>query len=403
MGDQAAPTAADDPKVNAAHVGPCQNTPRTRGRFVELFLVLTSLVALPEAAQAQAFQQIAASQARPDAGSLQQQIDRERMPILPRETVRVRPVEAPAMKPSVGMTITVSAFHFAGNTLLSTDELAPAVAAYLNRPLNFDELQKAAASIANVYREAGWIVRTYLPEQDITEGNVTIQIVEAVFGGVQLEGAKPTRGSFERVVEMIEAQQKRGELLNADALDRALLIAGDQPDVTVSGTLGQGGDSHATNLIVKLSDKPMSSGEVNVDNNGSRSTGSKRGTANLVVNAPFGFGEQISVNVFHTLDSANPSRDGSDYGRLAVSLPIGLDGWRAGINGSYFAYNLIAPEFLALSASGTSATIGLDTNYPLIRARQRNLYVSGNFDHKMFDNQSLGAVTLMTPLDLIAL
>jgi len=346
---------------------------------------------------------LAYAQAHPDAGSLQQQIERERKPTLPREAAPARPVEVPAMKPPPGLSVTVSSFRFAGNTLLSADELAPVVAEYLNRPLGFDDLQKAAAAIANAYREAGWIVRTYLPQQDITEGIVTIQIVEAVFGGVRLDGAPPERGSFARVVEIIEAQQKPGDHLNADALDRALLIAGDQPDLAVAGTLGQGKERGATDLLVKLTDKPLLTGEINADNSGSRSTGRERGTANLSLNAPLGFGETITGNVIHTMDTADLSRDGSDYGRLAVSLPLGLDGWRAGINGSYLAYNLITPDFLPLNAYGDSATIGVDTVYPLVRARQRNLYVMGNYDHKTFDNRSLGAVTTRYVIDAVTL
>lgn len=344
---------------------------------------------------------LAAAPPRPDAGSLQQQIDRERIPSLPPKAIPEAPAPAPAMKPPAGMTVTVTAFHFAGNTLLTSEQLAPAVTEFLNRPLDFAELQKAAAAVANAYREAGWVVRTYLPEQDIKDGVVTIQVVEAVFGGVRLEGGKPVRGDLSRVNAFIEAQQKPGEPVSSEALDRALLIAGDQPDVAVSGTLAEGTQNRTTDLLVKLTDKPMLTGEATLENNGSRSTGPERATGNFSLNSPFGFGEQISANVIHTMDSADATRDGSDYGRLALGLPIGLDGWRMGVNGSYLAYNLIAPQFTSLNANGTSATVGLETSYPLVRSKLHNLYVSGNIDHKTFDNRSLGAVTSHYDIDAL--
>ena len=230
------------------------------GALVALIL-MTLVVGTAQAQTAGALFQMAAQQARPDAGSLQQQIDRERMPALPPKALPEAATPVPAMKPPVGLSVTVKAFRFSGNSLLKADQLAPAVAEFLDRPLDFAELQKAAAAVANVYREAGWIVRTYLPEQDIKDGIVTIQIVEAVFGRVILEGAKPVRGDLDRVIAIIEAQQPPGAPLSAEALDRALLIAGDQPDVAVSGTLGEGTADRATDLLIKLTDKPLLTGE----------------------------------------------------------------------------------------------------------------------------------------------
>ncbi len=168
------------------------------------------------------FCQEAQAQVRPDAGAMQQQIDRERQQALPPKSGLERPAEPPAMRPPGGVTVNVTTFRFAGNTLLRSEQLSPVVEGYLNRPLDFAELQKAAADVAAAFREAGWIARAYLPRQDITSGTVTIQIVEAVFGGMRLEGPKPSRESSYHVMDMIEAQQKVGEPLNADALDRAL-------------------------------------------------------------------------------------------------------------------------------------------------------------------------------------
>ena len=95
------------------------------------------------------------------------------------------------MKEQTGTLVTVSAFEFTGNTLLTKEKLAPAVAPLLNKPLDFKDLQKAAASVAEVYREAGWIVRTFLPAQEIVNGIVRIHIVEAVFGNVTLAFPNP--------------------------------------------------------------------------------------------------------------------------------------------------------------------------------------------------------------------
>jgi len=287
------------------------------------------------------------------------------------------------MQPVTGVMVTVKSFRFAGNTLLGNDELAPVVAEYLNRPLSFTELQKAAAAVAEAYRAAGWVVRAYLPQQDIQNGIVTIQIVEAVFGGVKIEGSPAKRVALAQIQNGFEAQQKKGAPLNSNALDRALLLADNLPGVAVSGSLQEGVNASETDLMLKLADEPIIVGEASLDNTGSRSTGSGRLTANLNLNSPFGYGDLVSSNLIHT--------QGSDYLRLAVTIPVGADGWRMGANASALSYRLIAPEFAALNGKGTSSTVGLDANYPIIRSRLKNLYLGMSYDNKQFDNQSSGA------------
>jgi hemolysin activation/secretion protein len=93
------------------------------------------------------------------------------------------------LRPASGLSIKVQSFRFAGNNLLSSDQLSPVVAEFVHRELSFDDLQRAADAVAAAYREAGWIVRVYLPEQDVSAGVITLQVVEARFAGVRMEGA----------------------------------------------------------------------------------------------------------------------------------------------------------------------------------------------------------------------
>lgn len=336
----------------------------------------------------------ALAQTPPDAGALQQQIERERKPVLPPSAIPIKPAEPSELKPTVGITVTVKSFRFAGNTLLTTEALAPVVANYLNRPLDFSELQQATAAIANAYRKAGWVVRAYLPKQDINEGIVTIQIVEAVLGGTQLEGNPPLRVKAERLLGAVDAAQPKGAPINANQLDRSLLLLDDLPGITVSGSLKKGQGANETDLVLKVTDEPLLNGEVGIDNTGSRATGADRITGNLYLNSPFGFGDQAIANLIHSL--------GNDYGRLTYSIPVGNNGWRIGLSGSYLSYDLVADDFKGLDARGTSSTLGLDASYPLIRSRLQNLYLGLNYTHKRFDNEANLATTSRYDIDNVS-
>ncbi len=147
--------------------------------------VLGVLAALAQTAYAQ-------SLSAPDAGALRQQIERQLPSAMPVET---KPLTAlpPEFTAAAGLSISVKSFRFAGNTLLNEAQIAPAVASYLNRPIGFKELQQAASAVSDAYRAAGWLVRVYLPRQEIKDGIVTLQIVEGIFGKLRFEGVAPSR------------------------------------------------------------------------------------------------------------------------------------------------------------------------------------------------------------------
>ena len=331
------------------------------------------------------FVSVSMAQTVPDAGSLRENLEQGREASLPRKAVPIQQAEPAAMRPLFGVVITVKQFHLVGNTLISAEQLQQALAAYLNRPLDYTQLQAAAAAVANVYRASGWIVRAYLPQQDIVDGVVTIQIVEAAFGGVKIEGAAATRVPLAQIQGDFDAQQQVGAPLNSDAIDRALLLVSDLPGVTASGSLREGTQTAQTDLVLSLASSPLMVGDAQVDNTGSRSTGANRLAANVNFNSLFGVGDLLNSNLIHT--------EGSDYVRVGGTAPLGYDGWRAGANASAMRYRLVSAEFSALHSVGTSSSIGLEASYPLIRSRLRNLYFLTNADYKTYDNQASGVTT----------
>jgi len=322
--------------------------------------------------------------ARPDAGALMQQIEQGQQQALPQ--VR-KPLAAPRpeMKPTSGMVITVTRFRFAGNRLIDESRLQPVVAPWLNRPLDFSELQKAAAAVAAAYRDAGWVVRAYLPKQEIEGGEVTIQIIEAVLGSVLLNNAEAVRLRPETIQRMVTAAQQPGQPLNAEAIDRALLLVDDLPGVIVQGNLKEGERDGETDLLLNLEAEPFVSGAVGLDNTGSRSTGSNLLTASVFANSPLRLSDQASINLIKS--------EGSTYARGGWSLPVGNDGWRAGLSFSHLQYEVVTSEFSSYKLRGNSSNAGIDATYPVIRSRMRNLYLRLAYDHKNYFNESRDVTT----------
>jgi hemolysin activation/secretion protein len=322
------------------------------------------------------------AQAVPNAGTLQQQLEREQQGTAPRLPIPPQKQAAPEGA-ALGQTVVVRAFRFKGNTLLSEDRLSAALAPWLGRPLDFARLQNSAVVVADLYRDQGWVVQTYLPEQDVALGEVTIVIVEAVFGQARIAGEAPRRMARQSVLDIVARQQKSGQFLNMNALDRALLLADDLPGVAVTGALAQGQQSGQTDLVLQLADEPWFTGSATADNTGAVSTGSQRAQAALRLNSPAGLGDALVVN--------GMSSAGSTYGRLSYSLPLGANGWRVAVNASRLAYKLISDAYASLNANGHATTVGLELSYPLVRARVFNLSTSLSAEAKKYVNFSGGA------------
>jgi hemolysin activation/secretion protein len=77
---------------------------------------------------------------------------------------------------------------------------------------------------------------------------------------------------------------------------------------------------------------------------------------------------------------------------LAYTLPVGVDGWRVGANASTLRYSVFTHTSSGTSQTqGSSDSAGLEANYPLVRTRQRNLYLSLAAEQKAFQTHIVAA------------
>lgn len=311
-----------------------------------------------------------------DAGSLRQQIEQNREFNLP-PAVRPQPALAPPLqKTKDGATIKVREFKFQGNTLLSSEALATALAPFTNRELSFEGLQSATDAVGAAYRQAGFVVRAYLPEQDITEQIVKIQVIEARFAGLRIEGEASKLVALEEIEAFIQSAQAAGKILRADAIDRAILLLDDLPGLSVAGTLAPGQSDGETMLVLQTTDEPSIYGSVGLDNAGSLLTGTSRLTANLNVNSPGRRGELFNVSAMLT--------EGIHFGRVSLTVPDRHNGLRLGVSFSSMQFKVLQTSLASAQVKGTSATMGLDLSYPVLRSRMQNLYWTMGLDNKSF-------------------
>jgi len=329
---------------------------------------------------------ISVAHAQTSAGQLlQQNRELEPMPpVLPDATRAPSPVEVKPLQAQPGQTtFVVKQFVFVGNTKVPSSDLQPIVADFLNKPITFDDLKRVTDAITEYYREQGWLVRVILPQQDITEGSVTIRIIEAKLGGLKIDN-RSTRVSDARVEAWIYGRIPKASELSLEELDRALLTLNDLPDVNVAGSLQEGAHPGDTILLLTVTDKPLFNGQVSVDNYGDSNSGKVRGSAMVNANGPLGIGDQISLYGMYS--------EGNSYGRLSFTAPVGTSGLRLGVNGSTMGYRVLNQSFQSLYANGVASTGGVEATYPLLRSRPANIVSILNWTFSQFKNWTINGL-----------
>lgn len=337
------------------------------------------------------------------SGRLQQQIQND--PVLtPRPQPELRAPEAavaPAPQPldDAEPKVTIQSFSVSGNQRVSTEDIQALLRPWTKTPISLTELRRGVAQVAALYRVQGYLAQAVLPNQDITDGTVQIQVVEGQVGQiiVQAPPDQPQIGQLvrDRVRDLLTHRMPSGQALRFDDYDWAILVADDLPGVSVEASLQAGQALGTTDVVVQVTPTRMVRGLVSTDNNGSRTTGPLRINALLQVESPLGWGESFNLSASKT--------QGSQFFRVAHSIPLGFEGWRGltlNINASVFEYRVLnalkgdAP----VSPEGVSKSRGLSVRYPFVRSRQTTL--SGEWGYENRESIDKQGGILLDPNEL---
>ncbi|WP_353133657.1 POTRA domain-containing protein, partial [Limnohabitans sp.] len=191
-------------------------------------------------------------------------------------------VEQQEVEEAAKALMTLKNIKFTGVTILGDMELRGIVEPFLNTPMTYEQMLEIGMVVEQYYRKNNYLARAILPPQDLTDGVLTVDVIESVLSKVEVEkGLEDLPNTQAHVEAIIEAQQKTGTPLNTQSLDRALALANDLPGLSVQGSLRQGREAGETELLLKLYQGRTRQAELTVDNAGSRATGFMRVMASL--------------------------------------------------------------------------------------------------------------------------
>jgi hemolysin activation/secretion protein len=321
-----------------------------------------------------------------DAGALQQELQRQ-VPQLQPLPSPVAP--APKVKPqeakSGEVKVTIKGFRIDGNKSLSDEAIKETLKPWLGKTVPFQELQKAADSVAALYQTYGKLAQVSVPPQKITDGIVILKVLEAKLGAVHVDMPNgPSRFTEDRARRYVTDANRLSEIVQTQNIERSIYILNETPGVAVSTQLEPGKNEGEVDLRLSLADTKPVRGKLEANNYGSRSTGMGQRIVNVTFDNPGTFGDQLSAS--------NIKSSGSDYSVASYSVPLNSDGLRASVTASYLDFENVG-EFAfpknEAASFGRSNTIGMNLSYPLLRSPGANANFSAGADRKMYINKAV--------------
>lgn len=275
-------------------------------------------------------------QQRPDGGGLDATGPRSDSVV---ERVQVDQSALGTAQSDVGESFTfmLSGVRVAGNTILQNEDIVNAVQEFVDTEVTSRELNIITERINFLYFQQGYqTTSVVIPEQQISDGVVTIQIIENRLGDILLAGEQGYR--YETRLFLAQLYDLQNQIIHVPTLNERLGILSRLPGTKVTPRLVKRPDG-ASNLILDLQ-STKNSYSVSVANNGSKFTGEDRVTLSASFNNLTGNSDNLRLGFIGSIDELSFLNALT----LSYSRPVGLNGGEIQFSGSNLNYNLDSDE-----------------------------------------------------------
>ncbi len=295
------------------------------------------------------------------------------LPATPKFDLRILAPEKSAVPKAVDeLEFTVSGVEVEGATHFSKAEVDGLFAPLLNRTLGLTAIRDAASELEQKYRDRGFfLVRVFLPPQQVKDGIFKIRVVEGHVSQVFVEGSDESTNervaSFARHLSEIRP-------LDLAGLERVLLTINDLPGVSATAVLRPGAELGTSDLLLTVS-AVGGSQLVTANNTGSQTTGPYSLNYNLTLQQPLKSPGQLNLSLTGSGTSSNGfSGIRSVVTRYAQAL--GSRGLMFSLGGTLSESK---PSGTLESLEIQSNAVGLTSRwrYALQRSRVSSVYLDG--------------------------
>lgn len=261
-----------------------------------------------------------------------------------------------------------------GNHVFSTASLQAIFKPFLHRNITLGKLQSLVEQITDKYQAAGYFLsKAYLPPQQIADGIVHVSVMEGFISEVIIQGVDKPK--LEAYLKKYETNITGYKPVTLKEMERYLLLINDIPGFTVRSVLAPDPKVDLGSTLTLVTEYKPFQAMLSRDNYQTRYLGPLENTLATNLNSVFLpggtlYGRALSANFYHHLN----------YFELRHSQTIGTDGLVFTLDGYNTQTN---PQFILapLEVIGFSGDANAGLYYPIMRSRNRNLSIQGQFDY----------------------
>lgn len=307
----------------------------------------------------------------PNAGQLLQQ-QQQGQTLEPQPAVQIENTANPIAPTATDVQIPVRKIEIIGNSRFSTQRLHQLVVDAEGQQLTLNQLWQVAQKISTYYQQHGYgYSRAYLPQQNLSQGIVRINVLEAYYDKTQIDNQSRTQNWL---IEQTVASLKQGERINSDQMQQQLKLLNRLKGVNTRNVLSPGTTVGSSQLNVEVQNASLINGYIGADNFGNKYTSRVRGTAGVSVNNLAGLGDELSLDLMTAGKRMN-------YGRIGYAFTFTGMGTRAGASYSYLDYEL-GKDLKSIGAEGSAAQSSVFISQPVLLTNTAEVLLSLQYDHK---------------------
>ena len=269
-------------------------------------------------------------------------------------------------------SVTVEQIRVTGYSVVFEKEIKAIVQDYRGKRLSFAQLRNITQAITDFYVSRGYITSgAYLPEQEIVDGTLNIQVIEGRLEDIQIKDLKHLQESYVR--SFISATKIR-QPLNINQLEDDLkLLKQDTSVENLNAELVRGTQPHLSVLLLEVEEtSPLKSG-LSFDNYRSPSIGEFQGTVGMEYSNLIGISDRFSAQYNLT--------EGFDAYSLSYVLPFNSQG--GSLNLEYRdGDSKIIEEFEDAGIRAEYDTFSLQYRQPIVYQPEREIALGIGFAKK---------------------
>ena len=303
--------------------------------------------------------------------------ERERFtePPVPRAQPGGPPISLPSTVAPPGaekVKLVIRSVQVIGSTIYSAEELKAIYADLLGHETTLQTVYDIARRITAKYGSDGFVLsRAIVPPQQFNPKGATvkIQVIEGWVNKVEWpQKLSRYRDFFSDYAARITAERP----VNIKTIERYLLLANDLPGLKFSTSLRPSStQTGASTLVVEVAEKPFDA-NARVDNRGTPSRGPYQFLTSATLNNILGQHEALTVSYGGVSPQKQLQYISGNYKQVLTS-----EGLTAFANGSYSWGRPGTAALELLEFATRSTVIEAGAYYPLVRARERNLTLTG--------------------------